>query len=342
MSATQIVAELDMPDIAARQLAVMLRELAEEGQLVEARPGRFLVAGADGEYQVTVADDGQGALLAVFPDGSERPIHPRHHLAAGPGDTAVGLVNQAGEVLLVRLLRRAGQELLGTLQFKRNQVILIPDRRREGALPVVGGNPAVLVDYQSGDRVVARVVRDSRDELVAEPLRILDEASPEVADFEQVRLVHDLPGEFPTTVQDTVAAMQPAWNPTGRRDCRDDCVFTIDPDTAKDFDDAIAVQRLRDGWRVAVHIADVSAFVPPGSELDAEAALRGTSVYLVNRVIPMLPEAISNGWCSLVPDEERYALAVFIELDRKLRVRSCEPAQTLIRSRCRLTYAQAQ
>ena len=127
-----------------------------------------------------------------------------------------------------------------------------------------------------------------------------------------------------------------------RRDLRDLTIFTIDPESARDFDDALSIEVLDEGgFRVGVHIADVSHFVPEGSALDTEAEERGTSVYLIDSVVPMLPEELSNGICSLVPDEDRLAYSVFINLTGLGQVRSSEIVESVIRSKARMTYQEA-
>ena len=127
-----------------------------------------------------------------------------------------------------------------------------------------------------------------------------------------------------------------------RMDLRGKFIVTIDPDDAKDFDDAVNVDELDDGgWRLGVHIADVSHYVTPGSALDREARSRGNSVYLVDRVVPMLPEKLSNGLCSLRPREDRLTQSVFVEFTPKLAVRKVEFATSVIHSRHRLTYKEA-
>ncbi len=128
-----------------------------------------------------------------------------------------------------------------------------------------------------------------------------------------------------------------------RRDFRGVCTFTIDPEDARDYDDALSVRSLPDGrLEVGVHIADVSHYVRPETALDREAALRGTSVYLVDRAIPMLPERLSSHICSLIPDEDRLCFSVVFEMDSSAQVRSTWYGKTIIRSQRRLTYAQAQ
>src|SRR5206468_9389558 len=127
----------------------------------------------------------------------------------------------------------------------------------------------------------------------------------------------------------------------GREDLRKEFIVTIDPDDARDFDDAIQVEKSKSGWRLGVHIADVAAYVEPGSALDREAARRGNSVYLPDRVIPMLPERLSNGVCSLNPGVDRLTRSVFIHFDKNGVAKSARFAPSVIRSTQRLTYKQA-
>lgn len=127
----------------------------------------------------------------------------------------------------------------------------------------------------------------------------------------------------------------------GREDCREDFVFTIDPDDARDFDDAICIKQMGAGWELTVHIADVSHYVKPGSALSRESRLRGNSVYLVTRVLPMLPERLSNDLCSLRPQEDRLTMFVRLRFDRNGKPASASFGRGVIRSRHRLTYTQA-
>ena len=128
----------------------------------------------------------------------------------------------------------------------------------------------------------------------------------------------------------------------GREDLREKFIVTIDPDDARDFDDAINVEKIdNQGWQLGVHIADVAAYVQPGSALDREARRRGNSVYLPDRVIPMLPERLSNGVCSLNPGVDRLTHSVFIQFDKSGHAKNVRFAKSVIRSAHRLTYKQA-
>jgi len=155
---------------------------------------------------------------------------------------------------------------------------------------------------------------------------------------------HGLPREFPAPVSIEAEKFGGAVTPAdlrGREDLRGRSIITIDPDTARDFDDAIEVQPTDFGWEVAIHIADVSHYVKDGTPLDKEARKRGNSVYLADRVIPMLPENLSNGLCSLRPDEDRLAFSVFAGINRDGSIRDVRFGRTVIRSSARLTYRQA-
>ncbi len=336
---TELINALGNQRSESRNIGGLLRELIDAGLVLQPRPGRYILSGKDGEFLAKITCDQDNKPFANFADG----IDPNHDMNVQSGDVVHVLLNDQGIALVIRLVERIGQEILGTLNFQHTEVTFIPDKRRQGEYAIVGKKKTVLDAYQSGDRVVAQLVEDESGKNAVTLLRILDEQSPEIADFERVRLTHDLPEPFSQAVEDVAKAQVISEFPVGSRtDCRKDFIFTIDPETAKDFDDAISISRGQRGiWKIGVHIADVSHFVTEHGVVDKEAVNRGTSCYLINRVIPMLPEVLSNGMCSLVPHEDRYALSVFIELDKQGKVLSCEPQETVIRSQHRLSYEQA-
>lgn len=341
--ASGLAEAMGLPGPAARDISVLLRSLKEEQQVIEQRPGRWMVAGQDGEFPVRIEADGDG-LLAAFDGGKKLPIDPAHRLGAQVGDRALATPDGAGKALILRITQRLGRGLVGSLDFSEGQIRFVPDNRREGALPVQQSFKELRKNYEAGDRLIGTVVDDGQGGSLVRIEQRLDESSPEVADFAAVCINHDLPGEFPEAALKEAERADGKLRPdNGREDLRQRFIFTIDPETAKDFDDAISLERLPGGhWRVGVHIADVSHFVRPGTALDDEAQARGTSIYLVNRVIPMLPERLSNGLCSLVPDQDRCSLSVFVDLDGRTRkVLAVRPAETLMRSRHRLTYEEA-
>jgi ribonuclease R len=173
---------------------------------------------------------------------------------------------------------------------------------------------------------------------------VLGPASTPGIDMLSIIRKYHLPAEFPKDVldqADQISEKIDAPQLDGREDLRNDFIVTIDPDDARDFDDAIQVEKTNSGWRLGVHIADVAAYVEPGSALDREARLRGNSVYLPDRVIPMLPERLSNGVCSLNPGVDRLTHSVFVHFDKNGKTKSAHFARSVIRSAHRLTYKQA-
>lgn len=338
-TASQIAAALNAD---ARSVSITLKRMVEQGQVLEVRPGRYRSSGSDGEHAAIVVED-QGELFAKTHDGVLIPMHKHYRLGSRAGDVVQVLVASDGQALVTRVLRRGGRAVVGTVMFAPGGPRLIPDNRREGQMPVLSTYPKFHDEYNAGDRVVGTIEVDPMGQAGVNIERILTDETPEVADFRHVCLVHDLPGEFPKDVDRAVAGIGDSFPLQGaREDIRNKLVFTIDPATAKDFDDALSLEpREGGGWILGVHIADVSHFVRQFSPIDSEASLRGTSVYLLNRVIPMLPEKLSNGLCSLVPNQDRYCLTAWLELDRNCRLVGTRLAETLICSRHRMSYEEA-
>ncbi len=267
---------------------------------------------------------------------------------------------------IIRILERAHDTIVGTLQQSKNFFYVVPDdprivhnvyvqmpppawsrpapgpsgqeERREGAPPPLP---------RAGDKVVVRLESwESRHvNPEGEIIELLGASSAPGVDMLSIIRKYHLPIEFPRAVVEEAERIPETVDGSasnGREDLRDQFILTIDPDDARDFDDAINVERLSGGgWMLGVHIADVAAYVPPGSELDREALKRGNSVYLPDRVIPMLPERLSNGVCSLKPDVDRLAHSVFIQFTRDGQPRDVRFARTVIRSAKRLTYKEA-
>src|SRR5439155_310076 len=176
-------------------------------------------------------------------------------------------------------------------------------------------------------------------------IEVLGAATAPGIDMLSIVRKYDLPTAFPKSVIDEANRIPQSVEQRmvdGREDLRDQFIVTIDPDDARDFDDAIDVEKIdNEGWRLGVHIADVSAYVTPDSALDREARRRGNSVYLPDRVIPMLPERLSNGVCSLNPNVDRLTHSVFVEFDKSGRAKNARFAKSVIRSGRRLTYKEA-
>ena len=343
-TASMVAAALNQPD-AAREVAALLRGQLADGKVMESRPGRYRASGAGGEYAAVLSLDDDRKTVARCPDGKLLPVNPAYMIGAKVGDVAQVMLGEDGQALVTCVVRRAGREVVGVVNFRAGGAVLVPDNRREGTYTVLSFYPRFHQEYQAGDRVIGTLVVDPTGQGGVHLTRVLGRMTPEVADFTYVCLGHDLPGEFPPEVlalASTFGANPSENDYQGREDLRQKLVFTIDPATAKDFDDAISLEADgKGGWILGVHIADVSHYVRHGSVVDAEAARRGTSCYLINRVIPMLPEAISNGLCSLVPRQDRFCLSAFLTLDSKLTLKHTRIAETVIHSKHRLTYEEA-
>ncbi len=333
-----------------RDVGQAVRQLVQQGQVLETRPGRYLASGTGGEFAATLeaskAPDGSKQLVAKLPDGTAPRVNPRYTLGAGAGDVVQVLLGEDHLALVTRILRRSGREVVGTIQWKGPHAWLMCDNRREGQLRVVSAFEGWEESYQAGNRYVGTLEVNTDGESVVTLTRLVPAQSPELTDFSHVCLLHDLPGEFPSEVEAEAKAFPKTFTASKtkskREDLRKKLIFTIDPATAKDFDDAISLEHDEQGrWVLGVHIADVCHFVRPDTALDAEAVNRGTSIYLINRVIPMLPEVLSNGLCSLVPNQPRYCLSAFLTIDRRGMLVGTRMAETLIESRHRFTYEEA-
>ncbi len=336
-----------------REVKALLTELVEEGRLERER-SRYRLPGG-GTLLIGRLDLAQGGYGFVVPeDGSEDVFVPAARLAgAWHGDRVLVRVTReargkkrTGEV--VRVLERARRTALGTLRFSRGYAWLVPeDPRLPERIKLV---PKGLESVPEGSRIAVRL-RFPEETGGREPIGVfLERLGEGMSDAETetraVILKHDLRDAFPKAVlkeAERVAAEPLAAALPGREDFRDLAVFTIDGADAKDFDDAIHLRRLADGGlEVGVHIADVSHYVREGSALDREARVRGTSVYLPGRVLPMLPERLSNGVCSLVPGEDRLVLSVIARLTPEGEVEGFRLAKGVIRSRARLTYGEVE
>ncbi|MFP4542088.1 MAG: ribonuclease R [Opitutales bacterium] len=250
---------------------------------------------------------------------------------------------------VIRILERSNETLTGTLRRSRVSWFVIP------------GDPRIIQDIivpdpreskvrpkpQPNDKVVVRLAPWEQRHLnpEGEIIEVLGTTHTPGAEYKALLHQYKLDPDFPAPVLEEVREIPekvPAKALKGRVDLRKVFTFTIDPQDAKDFDDALSAELLENGnYRIGVHIADVSSYVRPGTELDREAHERGNSTYLVGKVIPMLPHELSNGICSLVEDEDRLTKSVFLEFTPRGRLLKTEFANTVIRSDKRLTYEQA-
>jgi ribonuclease R len=338
-----------------------LRELERTGEIARIRKNRYvlpaeadLVAG-----KLSIHQAGYGFLIPEKPGEPDIFIAAENTGTAMHGDRVVARISQDApygrfkgrrEGRVIRILERVHDTIVGTLQHSRNFYYVVPDDPR--LVHDVYVRPARDRRSQTaatiGDKVVVRLEAwESRHvNPEGEIIEVLGPASAPGIDMLSIIRKYHLPTEFPRDVldqADRISETIDARQLDGREDLRKEFIVTIDPDDARDFDDAIHVEKIKTGggWRLGVHIADVAAYVEPESALDREARRRGNSVYLPDRVIPMLPERLSNGVCSLNPGVDRLTHSVFIDFDKNGVAKSARFARSMIRSAHRLTYKQA-
>jgi ribonuclease R len=323
-----------------REAKAYLKALVREGLLEKKGSQYFLPSRVQGP--ISLHRDGYGFVRLPEKDLF---IPPGYTGEAWPDDLVEARVMPPGRDgrpfgVVERVLKRARERVVGTLDFRRGYAVLIPD---EPGLPELRLLPEGLEGLKRGSRLVVQVHYGKRP--YGELLEYLGEGDAPETETEAVIAKYGLRAEFPQEVLEEAEAIPlaiPEEELLRRQDFRAQRVFTIDGVDAKDFDDAIHTERLPKGYRVGVHIADVSFYVKEGSLLDQEAFLRGTSVYLPGRVLPMLPERLSNGVCSLKPHEDRLVLSVLVDLGEDLEVKRVRFAEGVIRSVARLTYTEVE
>lgn len=243
---------------------------------------------------------------------------------------------------VVRIIKRNRNHIIGTLDYDGSFYFLIPDEEKfyiDFLIP-----EKKLRGARHGDKVAAALVQwdDPSKSPKAEVTKIIGRAGVPGVEYESVIHDFELPEEYPVLAVKEAAKFGKtvnAKNFASRLDLRDDLIITIDPEDARDFDDALSLKMTEDGnYYLGVHIADVSYYVAESTELDAEARFRATSVYLVDRVIPMLPEELSNGICSLKPRTNRLAFTVFMEITPSGTIKNYEIVETVIKSKRRYNY----
>ena len=253
------------------------------------------------------------------------------------------------EAAVIRIITRAVTHVTGTLykelpRYKKGAPRYFVAADNDRITAEVQIRSADLGDARPGDKVEAEIIKYPKPDYPCAQGRIthvFGDTESKEANYEAVLRENAVRREFPAEV--LAAADKQAARPLsaeGRLDLRDKMIFTIDSADAKDLDDAISLEKTEEGWLLGVHIADVSEYVRQGGAIDAEAYLRGTSIYFVDQVIPMLPKALSNGICSLNGGEDRYALSALISLDRDGNILGCDCRETLICSKIRGVYAE--
>jgi len=313
------------------QFGVMKKAATLEGELHVKTQGYGFLITADGQEDVFVSQKNMGTAL-------HKDIVRVQLFAKSQGRSAEGRV--------IEVVKRARQNIVGTYRKTKSYGFVVPDDLKITRDIFV--NDSDNLNAQSGQKVVVQIENWEDEKLNPEGkiVEILGFPEDTGVDVLSVVKAFDLPTVFPLAVEreaEAIPATIPEQELQRRLDLRGTVCFTIDPEDAKDFDDAVSIRILENGhYELGVHIADVSYYVKERSVLDKEALKRGTSVYLVDRVVPMLPEKLSNEICSLRPDEDRLTLSSIMEVDRKGIVVHYRIAESVIRSQRRFTYQQVE
>jgi ribonuclease R len=371
----QLVKELRLQGESRDNLEEALDRLVEKGLLAELRSGHFVAVGASPEYlagRLSIHRDGFGFLIPdQTPENMQGDIFlpPAEADKGMHGDRALVRVTRVAgdgraEGEIIRILRRAHVTVVGEFRIRKRGNFIVPsdDRVRQWLLVPEGmelprrairtaehrvgltGREVTSAEDMDGMIVNAEVLEFPRggEHGVARVTEILGHPDDFGVDVEIMIRKHHLPHEFPPEVIEQAKQIPSRLSPqelARRRDFRQFDIVTIDGETARDFDDAVWVERLPNGhYALQVHIADVSRYVLAGSPIDEEALRRGTSVYFPDRAVPMLPLELSTDICSLRPQEDRLVLSVLLELDRQGDVVSQEFTRGVIRSAERMTY----
>ncbi|MFH1686949.1 MAG: ribonuclease R [bacterium] len=327
----------------------LVKNLIEAGDLVRLKRNRV---GLPDEMNVVVGiirltRSGSGYLLRS--DQEDLLISATHTRNALDGDKVMARLTgyhfdrEAGQV--IRIVERSERAIIGVFKRGRDFNFIVPDSpRMERDFYVAEHDSLEAVD---GEKVVARLV-EWEDPYLNPQAKIIERlgfpGDPGV-DLMTVIRSRDLPLEFPPRVlaeAENLASLPDSDEISRREDLTGECTYTIDPADAKDHDDAVSVTKISGGYRLGVHIADVSFFVPPGGAVDEEAFRRGNSVYLPGMVIPMLPEVLSNDMCSLRPNRRRLAHSVIMDFDTEGKMLSWRVADTVIKSQAKLAYEEVQ
>jgi ribonuclease R len=329
----------------------LMYELLDEDFLVEISRGKFKVNSRGG--YITGVIDRQGVKTYLIPDdGGENVFIPERKTNHALLNDKVKVFLYAGrkgqmpEGEVVEIIRRAKDTFVGILEVSDNFAFLISDNRvmtNDIFIP-----KSKLNGGKNGQKAIVKLMEwePNLKNPVGEVIDVLGDKGNNTAEMHAILAEYGLPYKYPADVEAAADHIDAGITPeevAKRIDLRGVTTFTIDPRDAKDFDDALSLRKLDNGlWEVGVHIADVTHYVRPGSIIDREAQERATSVYLVDRTIPMLPEHLSNGICSLRPNEEKLTYSVLFQMTDEAEVKHYEIAKTVTCSDRRFTYEEAQ
>ncbi|MBE6718515.1 MAG: ribonuclease R [Ruminococcaceae bacterium] len=337
-----------------------LARLEESGEIVYTKKGKIIATRFSGFIRGTFRASARGFGF-VTPEGSATKEHdifiPRDNtFDAIEGDTVlVSLTNpkykmtqgQSDEGKIIKIISHGVKTITGTLLLSRGRkktrpvFYVVPDNKKFVFDIIV--NREDLADADVGDKVEVEIIRYPSVKYACRGkiTTVFGESDSLLANYNAVLHSHNIKTLFPKNVLESADRLaESEILPEGRLDLRNKIIFTIDGKDAKDLDDAISLDKTDDGYVLGVHIADVSHYVTEDSELDEEAFVRGTSVYFADKVVPMLPKALSNGICSLNAGVDRYTLSAFVSLDKNGEITDVDIKESIINSTVRGVYSE--
>ena len=350
----QVFRALHLDTHPQRMLAInLMEEMAWDDYLSKVSDQSYRL-NTKGQVQEGVFRRKANGKNSFLPDDGGKPVFvaERNSMFALDGDhVRVSFMarrqKHIKEAMVTEILSHARDTFVGELKVERDFAFLITESNlfvHDIMVP-----KKKLKGGKTGDKAVVRITqwpsKESKN-IVGEVIDVLGKKGDNTVEMHAILAKYDLPYRYPKAVEEAAEKISAEITPADyaeREDFREVCTFTIDPKDAKDFDDALSIREVSKGlWEVGVHIADVSHYVKEGSIIDREAQRRATSVYLVDRTIPMLPERLCNFICSLRPDEEKLCYSVIFVLDDKAEVKSWRLVHTVIRSNRRFAYEEVQ
>ncbi|WP_066223027.1 ribonuclease R [Formosa haliotis] len=349
----QIAAILDVNDASSRnQIIKTLQKLLANKEIEEVERGKFKAV-VNTEYHTGILDlTSKGAGYVISDDFDDDIYIASNNINKALNGDEVELYvykrrkqgKLEGEI--TSIIKRAKTEYVGVIQVSKNYAFVVVDGNKMYKDIFVPSNK--IGDAEDGDKVLVSLEDwpDKADSPNGKVLKVLGKPGEHNTEIHSILAEYGLPYEFPHEVEEFANNIDTSITEDEikkRRDMRKVLTFTIDPKDAKDFDDALSFEVLENGnFEIGIHIADVSHYVQPGTVLDDEAYERATSVYLVDRVVPMLPEILSNNACSLRPNEEKYTFSAVFELNNKSQVINQWFGRTVTYSDARFAYEEAQ
>lgn len=339
---------LQVPSENREDFHELLMELVAEGRIIHTKRGKFQSLSSVEKTGIFTGNQRGFGFVSVEGEEEDYYISDKETHGALDGDKVLITIIDSGkgrrkEASVVKIIEHVNNEVVGYYKQYKNFGFVIPDNRKLGEDIFIpdGKN----LNCATGNKVVAVITRygDNRYKAEGEIKEILGHVNDPGTDIISIIRSHELPVDFSDDVlseMKKIANIVKATDIEGRTDLRNELMVTIDGEDSKDLDDAVSLRITENGYRLGVHIADVSHYVKEGSALDKEALNRGTSVYLVDRVIPMLPVGLSNGICSLNEGEDRLALSCIMDIDHHGKLKNHVIEETVINVSKRMTYAE--